>query len=138
MAKNTKYVIVDTEEEVQLGDTVEVTLNKTDKKGRRFESTVAMDVSPETIPTLIELEIIEAVKEEKVPTREAEDDYDEEDEEEDCGMSCEEFLKALPLLLRSYDEAIVSLGSRMDKLETKVQNLQNRMNHKATKPTEKK
>lgn len=138
MAKNTKYVIVDTEEEVQLGDTVEVTLNKTDKKGRRFESTVAMDVSPETIPTLIELEIIEAVKEEKVPTREVEDDYDEEDEEEDCEMSCEDLLKALPLLFRSYDEAIVSLGSRMDKLEAKVQNLQNRMNHKATKPTEKK
>lgn len=136
--KSTKYVITDTNEEVVFGDTVEVTLTKTDKKGHKFVNTIGLDVSPKTLPTLLEFGILEPVEEVEPLVNPDLDCGEEEDEEDgDCTI-CAEMGEVLIALLKDVKEAMDSMNNRMEQLETKVQNLQNRMNHKATKPTDKK
>lgn len=138
--KSTKYVITDTNEEVVFGDTVEVTLTKTDKKGHRFVNTIGLDVSPKTLPTLLEFGILEPVEEEEPLTNldlDCDEEGEEDEEDNDCAI-CAEMGEILIALLKDVKKTMDSMDNRMEQLETKVQYLQNRMNHKATKPTDKK
>lgn len=60
-----KYIITDTGKEVQLGDTIEVTLAKSFKTyWNTYKTTIikAITLTDVTIPTLLELGIIEEIK----------------------------------------------------------------------------
>lgn len=60
-----KYIITDTGKEVQLGDTIEVTLTKSFKTyWNTYKTTIikAITLTDTTIPTLLELGIIEEIK----------------------------------------------------------------------------
>lgn len=72
--KETKYFMKGTQDEVLIGDTVEVNLSKEIGKGRKLYKKIECTVTANTLPYLLDTEIIEAreiivEKEEKTPFR---------------------------------------------------------------------
>lgn len=72
--KETKYFMKGTQDEVLIGDTVEVNLSKEIGKGRKLYKKIKCTVTASTLPYLLDTEIIEAreiivEKEEKTPFR---------------------------------------------------------------------
>lgn len=144
MAKKvTKYYVADTEEEVQLGDIIEIVLTKTNKKGEKMTKKDCVEVTPETLPDLLEMEIVEEwveQDEDTVQSRLEEDDYDDDDEEdyEDECPPCLEWAMLMKATLKSLIEDFKEHDLRLKKLEEKVNKVQDRLNHKATKSSDKK
>ena len=108
MTKETKYYMAGTDEEVLLGDVIEVVLIKDFKDGRKIKRNMELKLTETTIPYALDLGVIEEVE----PDEENEDllDFDEDND-----IEC------------PYDESVSdiiedqeALEKRMDDLEKKV------------------
>lgn len=59
MTKNTKYYMAGTDEEVLLGDVIEIDLTRDLKDGSKQESNVEIKITEETLPHILDLGIID-------------------------------------------------------------------------------
>ena len=59
MAKETKYLLADTDEEVLLGDVIVQTLVKNFSNGRRIEREIEFKLTEETVPYALDMGLIE-------------------------------------------------------------------------------
>ena len=107
MAKEKKYFMAGTDEEVQLGDVISQTLVKDFKDGRKLTREVEFKLTEETLLPALDMGIIE----------EAEPENEENDELLDFGEDCP-FKEMLDGTIEAQEE----LEERVDKLEEKFKN----------------
>lgn len=106
MAKEIKYFMAGTDEEVLLGDTIETVLTKELKGGRKLTRYVKFELTEETLPYALALEVIEAKEYEKEGLL----DFGE-DNEEGCPQT---------ELLNRMIESQEQLEKRVDTLEDAI------------------
>ena len=121
MAKEKKYFMAGTDEEVQLGDVISQTLVKDFKDGRKISREVEFKLTEETLLPALDMGIIE----------EAEPENEEKENEEllDFGEDCP-FKEMLDNVVEDQE----ALEKRVDKLEenfgnmfNEIANLENKM-----------
>jgi FtsZ-binding cell division protein ZapB len=109
MAKETKYLLADTDEEVLLGDVIVQTLVKNFSNGRRIEREVEFKLTEETLLPALDMGIIEEAE----PENEEEENDELLDFSEDCP-----FKEMLDGVIEDQEV----LEERVDKLEEKIKN----------------
>ena len=121
MAKEKKYFMAGTDEEVQLGDVISQTLVKDFKDGRKISREVEFRLTEETLLPALDMGIIEEAE----PENEEEENDELLDFDEDCPFK---------EMLNDVVEDQEALEKRVDKLEEKfgdifneIANLENKM-----------
>ena len=109
MAKEKKYFMAGTDEEVQLGDVISQTLVKDFKDGRKLTREVEFKLTEETLLPALDMGIIEEA--------EPKNEEEENDELLDFGEDCP-FKEMLDGTIEAQEE----LEERVDKLEEKFKN----------------
>jgi FtsZ-binding cell division protein ZapB len=109
MAKEKKYFMAGTDEEVQLGDVISQTLVKDFKDGRKISREVEFKLTEETLLPALDMGIIEEA--------EPENEEEENDELLDFGEDCP-FKEMLDGVIEDQEV----LEERVDKLEEKIKN----------------
>lgn len=108
MTKETKYFMAGTDEEVLLGDVIEVVLIKDFKDGRKIKRNMELKLTEATIPYALDLGVIE----EGVPDEENEDllGFDEDND-----IEC------------PYDESISDIIEDQEVLEMRIDDLEKKV-----------
>lgn len=107
MAKETKYFMAGTDEEVLLGDVIEVVLIKDFKDGRKIKRNMELKLTEATLPYALDLGVIEE--------DEPEEDNDLLDFGEDNDTECP-YETSIEDILEDQE----ALENRMDDLEKKI------------------
>lgn len=113
MAKETKYLLADTDEEVLLGDVIVQTLVKSFSNGRRIEREIEFKLTEETVPYALDMGLIEEAELEN---------KEEENENEllDFGNEDCPFEELLNRMLETQEDFEKKLEAFEEKLEVLV------------------
>lgn len=121
MAKETKYFMAGTDEEVLMGDIIEVTMEKELKGDRKITRKMEFELNEDTLEDALEMGIIEE-KEEDNLIEFQQDDVQEEEEWEDA---VNEDLENHEDRIIELEDLVTAFQKKVEALEKVITSLQN-------------
>lgn len=121
MAKETKYFMAGTDEEVLMGDVIEVTMEKELKGDRKITRKMEFELNEDTLEDALEMGIIEE-KEEDNLIEFQQDDVQEEEEWEDA---VNEDLDNHEDRIIELEDLVTAFQKKVEALEKVITSLQN-------------